>query len=294
MILEGIFVPNVTPFDERGEIQYEALADLIEFWLGAGVSGLVVNASTGEGPMLSREEKRGLVEFVREKVNGRGMVIAGTGAIGTRDTIELTRDAEDLGADAALVTTPFFFKPTDEELVEHFMALDAAVNLPFILYNVPKFTGYTVTPSTINRISGACNNMIGIKDSSGNPGAMAENIRLFGDGISVLSGAADMTLLTLALGGRGAILAVANFIPEICVGLYKAAGKGDLEEAGRSQQLVSYVNKVIVREHPQVAAVKAALSLKGHAAGIPRRPFKPMSDDIKQVIHGDLMSMGLL
>ena len=294
MKLEGIFVPNVTPFDEKGEIENEHLADLVEFWLGAGVSGLVVNASTGEGPLLSREEKRGLVEFVREKVSGRGMVIAGTGAIGTRETIELTRDAEDLGADAALVTTPFFFKPTEEELVEHFIALDAAVDLPFILYNVPKFTGYTVAPSIVDRISGECANLVGIKDSSGSPGAMAENIRLFGDRISVLSGAADMTMPTLALGGKGAILAVANFIPKICVGLYKAAKRGDLEEAGKSQQLVSYVNKVLVREHPQVAAVKTALSLKGHAAGIPRRPLKPLNDDMRETILRDLQSMGLL
>ena len=294
MNLEGIFVPNVTPFDEAGEIQYEALADLIEFWLGAGVSGLVVNASTGEGPLLSREEKRGLIEFVRDKAGGRGKVIAGTGAIGTRETIDLTRDAKELGADAALVTTPFFFKPTEEELVEHFEALDAAVDLPFILYNVPKFTGYTVAPSTVDTISGKCTNMVGIKDSSGNPGAMAENVRLFGDRVSVLSGAADMTLPTLALGGRGAILAVANFIPEICVGLFEAARKGDLEEAGRSQQLVSYVNKVLVREHPQVAAVKAALSLKGHAAGVPRRPLITLSDNMRETILGDLQHMGLL
>ena len=294
MKLEGIFVPNVTPFDERGEIQYEALADLVEFWLEAGVSGLVVNASTGEGPLLSREEKRVLIEFVKEKVDGRGMVIAGTGAIGTRETIELTRDARDLGADAALVTTPFFFKPTEEELLDHFIALDAAVDLPFILYNVPKFTGYTVAPRLVDRISRECANMVGIKDSNGSPGAMAENIRLFGDRVSVLSGAADMTLPTLGLGGRGAILAVANFIPEVCVGLHGAARRGDLEEAGRSQQLVSYVNKVLVQEHPQVAAVKAALGLKGRAAGIPRRPLKPLTEDMRDNVLRDLQNVGLL
>ena len=294
MKLEGIFVPNVTPFDERGEIEFGALADLVEFWLEAGVSGLVVNASTGEGPLLSREEKRVLIEFVKEKVDGRGMVIAGTGAIGTRETIELTRDARDLGADAALVTTPFFFKPTEEELLDHFIALDAAVDLPFILYNVPKFTGYTVAPRLVDRISRECANMVGIKDSSGNPGAMAENIRLFGDRVSVLSGAADMTLPTLGLGGRGAILAVANFIPEVCVGLHGAARRGDLEEAGRSQQLVSYVNKVLVQEHPQVAAVKAALGLKGRAAGIPRRPLKPLTEDMRDNVLRDLQNVGLL
>ena len=114
MELEGIFVPNVTPFDNQGGIDKEALYDLIEFWLGSGVSGLVANASTGEGPMLSREEKGDLIELVKDRVGDRGVVIAGTGALSTRETIELTRDAKDRGAEAALVTTPFFFKPSEE------------------------------------------------------------------------------------------------------------------------------------------------------------------------------------
>lgn len=291
---EGVYVPNVTPFDEAGEIDWGALEGLIEFWLDAGVSGLVVNASTGEGPLLSREEKRATIEFVRRRVGGRGAVIAGTGAIGTRETVELTRDAADLGADAALVTTPFFFKPTPSELVEHFVALDDAVDLPVILYNVPKFTGYTVAPETVDEVSRQCGNVVGIKDSSGSPGAMAENIRLFGGRISVLSGAADMTLPTLAMGGRGAILAVANFIPGVCTDLYRAAAEGDLREAGRLQMTVSYVNKVLVREHPQVAAVKAALALKGYPAGVPRSPLKPLSDGGVEDVHGALRETGLL
>ena len=109
MELKGIFVPHVTPFDEQGEIEKESLTSLIEFWLEAGVSGLVVNSSTGEGPLISRAEKRDLLELVRERVDGRGLIIAGTGAIGTRETLELTLEAKDLGADAALVTTPYFF-----------------------------------------------------------------------------------------------------------------------------------------------------------------------------------------
>ena len=294
MKLEGIYVPNVTPFDRHGGIDKESLSGLIEFWLGAGVSGLVVNASTGEGPMLSREEKAGLIEFVRDKLDGRGAVIAGTGAISTSETIDLTRDAKDHGADAALVTTPFFFRPTEEELFQHFASLTASVDLPVILYNVPKFTGYTVAPRVIDRISRECGNLVGIKDSSGSPGAMAENIRLFGDRISVLSGAADMTLPTLAMGGKGTILAVANAIPETCVGLYEAAMKGDLKEAGRHQLRVSYVNKVLVREHSQIAAVKTALGFMGHPAGIPRRPLRPLPKDEELEVYDALRTIDLV
>ena len=276
MELKGIYVPNVTPFDRHGRIDEPALADLIEFWLGEGVSGLVVNASTGEGPLLSREEKRRLIGLVMEKVDGRATVIAGTGAIGTRETIELTQDARDLGAEAALVTTPFFFAPSNEELFQHYASLIASVGLPVILYNVPKFTGYSISPGVVERIARECSGLVGIKDSSSNPGTMAEIIRLMGDRISVLSGAADMTMPTLAMGGKGAILAVANVVPGTCVDLYKAALRGDLKEAGGLQLRVSYVNKVLVREHSQIAAVKAALGFMGHPAGVPRRPLLPL------------------
>jgi 4-hydroxy-tetrahydrodipicolinate synthase len=284
MELKGIYVPNVTPFDHHGGIDVHALANLVEFWLENRVSGLVVNASTGEGPLISREEKKSLIEFVRDKIAGRGAIIAGTGTIGSRETIELTRDAKEAGAEAVLVTTPFFFKPSEEEIFQHFASLATSVDMPVILYNVPKFTGYTVSPKLVDHISREYGNIIGIKDSSGSPGAMAENLRLFGGRISVLSGAADMTLPTLSMGGNGAILAVANYIPDICVTLYEAAVKNDLKEAGRLQMKVSYVNKVIVREHSQIAAVKTALRIRGLNSGVPRRPLRPLPEDEKREV----------
>ena len=274
--LKGIFVPNVTPFTGQGHIDYEKLGDLVDFWLESGVSGIVVNASTGEAPLLSREERVELISYVKDRMGGKGRLVAGTGAIGTRETIELTRDAKKAGAEVALVAPPFFYRPTDMEVYRHFTSLLGSVDLPVIFYNVPKFTGYGVPPRVVNRIADECGNLVGIKDSSGNPGNQAENIRLFGSKISVLSGAADMTLPTLTMGGKGAILAVANAIPETCVALYEAALRGDLKEAGRLQLKVSYVNKVLVREHSQIAAVKAALASLGHPAGVPRRPLRPL------------------
>jgi len=292
--LEGIFVPNLTPFDRHGEIDGGALRDLVDYLMGAGVSGLVVNASTGEAPLLSKEEKRTLLGVVLDRVNDSVKVAAGTGAIGTRETIELTRDAADCGADAALVVTPFFFKPSDEELFQHFASLLASVDMPVILYNVPKFTGYSISPGVIERIASECGNLIGVKDSSGDPGNMAEIIRLVGDRISVLSGSADMILPTLALGGRGAIVAVANVIPETCVGIYNAYRKGDLGEAGRLQLKASFVNKVLVREHSQIAALKAASNLMGRSAGFPRRPLRPLSPEDEGEVVEALKQMKLL
>ncbi len=274
--LEGVYVPNVTPFNASGEIQYEALGELIEYWIGAGVSGIVTNASTGESPYLSRKELTEVLGFVLEKVDGRVQVIAGTGTMATRETIELTRDSKNAGAEAALITTPYFFRPTEEELYRHYAAVLSAVDLPAILYNVPKFTGYSIAPKTIARIAEDCSGLAGVKDSSGNPGNMAEIIRLCGDRIACLSGAADMFLPTLSLGGRGAVLAIANVVPGTCVELHQAFRRGDMATAGKRQRTASHVNNVLVASFPQVAAIKSTLNRMGYKAGAPRQPLLPL------------------
>ena len=276
--LEGVYVPNVTPFDAVGNIQYEALAELIEYWIGAGVSGIVANASTGESPYLNKEEISEILCFVIDQVDGRAQVIAGTGAMATRETIELTRDAKKAGAEMALITTPYFFRPSEEELYRHYAAVLSAVDLPVILYNVPKFTGYSIAPKTIARIADDCSGLAGVKDSSGSPGNMAEIIRLCGDRLACLSGAADMFLPALSLGGRGAVLAIANVVPGTCVELHQAFGRGDVVTAGKRQRTASHVNNVLVASFPQVAAIKAALNRMGYKAGMPRHPLLPLSE----------------
>ena len=276
--LEGVYVPNVTPFDAKGEIQYEALAELIEYWIGAGVSGVVANASTGESPYLNREELTEVLTFVIDQVDGRAQVIAGTGAMATRETIELTRDAKNAGAEAALITTPYFYRPTEEELYRHYASVLSAVDLPAILYNVPKFTGYSIAPKTIARIAEDCSGLAGVKDSGGSPGNMAEIIRLCGDRIACLSGAADMFLPALSLGGRGAVLAIANVVPGTCVELHQAFKRGDATTAGKRQRTASHVNNVLVASFPQVAAIKSALNHMGYKAGSPRQPLLPLNE----------------
>lgn len=276
--LEGVYVPNVTPFDAKGEIQYEALGELVEYWIGAGVSGIVANASTGESPYLNKGEISEVLGFVIDQVDGRVQVIAGTGAMATRETVELTRDAKNAGAEMALITTPYFFRPSEEELYRHYAAVLSAVDLPVILYNVPKFTGYSIAPKTIARIAEDCSGLAGVKDSSGSPGNMAEVIRLCGDRIACLSGAADMFLPTLSLGGRGAVLAIANVVPGTCVELHQAFGRGDVVTAGKRQRTASHVNNVLVASFPQIAAIKAALNRMGYKAGMPRHPLLPLSE----------------
>jgi len=276
--LEGVYVPNVTPFDAKGEIQYEALDELIEYWISAGVSGIVANASTGESPYLNREELTEMLDFIIEQVNGRAQVIAGTGAMATRETIELTRDAKNAGAEAALITTPYFFHPTEVELYNHYSRVISAVDLPVVLYNVPKFTGYSITPKTIAHIAEDCSGFAGVKDSSGNPGTMAEIIRLCGNRIACLSGAADMFLPTLSLGGKGAVLAIANVVPGTCVELYNAFKNNDIAMAGKRQHTASHINNVLITSFPQVAAIKATLNKMGYKAGVPRQPLLSLTE----------------
>jgi 4-hydroxy-tetrahydrodipicolinate synthase len=282
--LEGVYVPNVTPFDVEGEIQYEALTELIEYWISAGVSGIVANASTGESPYLNRQELTEILGFVIEQVDGRAQVIAGTGAMATRETIELTRDAKNAGAEAALITTPYFFHPTEGELYNHYSKVMSAVDLPIILYNVPKFTGYSIAPKTIARITDDCSSFAGVKDSSGNPGVMAEVIRLCGDRIACLSGAADMFLPTLSLGGKGAILAIANVVPGTCLELYQAFKNNDIVMAGKRQRTASHVNDVLVASFPQVAAIKSTLNKMGYKGGVPRQPLLPLTEAHEKAI----------
>ncbi len=282
--LEGIYVPCVTPFDVDGEIDFNALGELVEFWINAGVNGIVVNASTGESIYTSKEEQQKILTYILEKVGSRGQVIAGTGAMGTRETIQQTREALNTGAGAALVTTPWFFRPSEEELYQHYSTLLNTVDLPVILYNVPKFTGYSISPRTVARIAEQHSGLIGIKDSSNNPGNMAELIRICGDKVACLSGAADMVLLTLGLGGCGAVLAVANVIPSTSLELFNAYQEGDHEKAGKRQHLLSYVNKVLVTDLPQVAAIKATLNQMGYHTGTPRRPLNALSAPQENVV----------
>jgi 4-hydroxy-tetrahydrodipicolinate synthase len=291
--LEGVYVPCVTPFDAEGEVNFGVLGNLVEFWLDSGVAGIVVNASTGESVYLSREEQAETLTFVLDQVAGRAQVIAGTGAMATRETIEQTREAKEAGAEAALVTTPWFFRPSEDDLVRHYDAVLSAVDLPVILYNVPKFTGYSIAPRTVQRIAEQHSSLIGVKDSSGNPGNMAELARILGGKVTCLSGAADMVLPALSLGGKGAILAVANVIPRTCAELVAAYKEGDNGKASKRQHTLSHVNKVLVADLPQVAAIKATLEAMGYKAGPPRMPLSPLTEPQRKTAAEALKSIRL-
>lgn len=283
--LEGIFVPHITPFTRTGELDIKALKACVRFWMEGHVSGLVPCGSNGEAPYLARQERLKVIETVVNEVNGKIPVVAGTGSMSTQETIALTKDAADLGADAALVVTPFYFKLTDKEMHEHYAKVLEAVDLPIVIYNVPKFTGVSLNPAIVDKLASEYEKVAGVKDSSGSIGAITEIIRLTGDRLSVLAGTADVALPTLMLGGRGAVIAVANVFPALCTRLYEAFKNGRFEEASKLQNRVSFVNDVLVKRFNQISSIKEAMRLQGLPSGYPRRPALPLEDGEKRVLE---------
>ncbi|MGB9740795.1 4-hydroxy-tetrahydrodipicolinate synthase [Candidatus Bathyarchaeota archaeon] len=291
--LEGIFVPHITPFRRNGEIDTEALRRLVEFWIQGGLSGLVTCGSNGEAPYLLKEERRQILEVVVDVSNGKVPVIAGTGAIGTKETVQLTADAKDVGADAALVVTPFYFKHSSEELYAHYSTVLEAVDIPMIIYNVPKFTGFSLEPALVERLASEYSHVVGIKDSSGSFSQITELVRLVGDRISVFAGTADLALPTLMIGGEGAVIAVANVAPKLCHELYSSFKNGSYEKACEIQRVISHINEVLVVKQNQLAAIKEALNIKGLPAGYPRKPTLPLKEKEREEVRRFIKETGL-
>jgi 4-hydroxy-tetrahydrodipicolinate synthase len=291
LVLNGIFVPHVTPFTREGNLDLKALRACVRFWLESRVSGLVPCGSNGEAPYLSRQERIKVIGTVMDEVNGKIPVVAGTGSMSTRETITFTKDAKDLGVDAALIVTPFYFKPTNREMHEHYRTISETVDLPIVVYNVPKFTGFSLETAFIHQLASENEKIIGLKDSSGNIGAITEIIRLVGDKISVLAGTADVALPTFLLGGKGAVIAVANVFPKLCSQLYETFRNGKYEEAKMLQKRISFANEVLVKRYNQLSAIKEALRLQGLPGGYPRKPALPLDGEEKKVVQNLLKIM---
>jgi 4-hydroxy-tetrahydrodipicolinate synthase len=290
-VLDGIFVPNVTPFTRQGDLDVEALRACVRFWVENGVSGLVPCGSNGEAPYLSREERSKVISIVVDEVNGRIPVIAGTGSLSTQETISLTRDAKNLGVDAVLIVTPFYFKLTDREIIAHYRAVLDSVDIPIVVYNAPKFAGFSLNPEVIHQL--ACENeqVAAVKDSSGNIDTITEIVRLVGSRVSVLAGAADIALSSFSLGSRGAVLAVANVFPTTCKRLYEAFRNNKLDEATRLQKRITVANDLLVKRYNQLSAIKEALNTIGLPAGYPRRPALPLKSEEKAAVQEFVKTM---
>ena len=279
----GIIPALLTPVDGNEELNDAALRRLVSFVIDGGVHGVFATGSQGEFWAFSAEEKIRIWEATVDETAGRVPVYAGTAAITSRETIELTQAAERVGVDAVSVLTPYFVSPGQEELHNHYAAIAAATSLPIILYNNPGRTGVTLKPSTVARLAGIPN-IVGIKDSSGDLSLTAEYIRVTPEDFAVLMGRDTLILGGLLYGAKGAIAATANVVPALLASIYDRFIAGDVDGAREAQESLAPL-RLAFSWGTFPVVIKAALNLMGLQAGPARGPVGPMQPDKR----GDLL-----
>ncbi len=294
--MNGIFPPLPTPFREDGGLDLGLLAALVEGLNGTGLAGFLALGSNGEAVHVDEAEAESVVRAVRQAAAPGMTLLAGTGRLSTRATIEATKRAAGAGADAVLVVTPFFFKGSmsADALVAHFDAVADASPVPDFFYNVPANTGVNASPATVARVA-AHPNVKGVKDSSGDIGQLAELVRLAPPGkpFSVLSGNYGAALPGYAVGATGAILAAANVAPAECVAIRNAFLAGRLDEARELHLRLLPVARAVTSQFG-VPGLKAALELLGRPCGVPRRPLLPLAAGPREEVRHALVEARLL
>jgi len=286
MEFRGIFPALTTPFEADGEVSLSGLKENIGRYNKTGLAGYLVLGSTGESVMLGREEADAVLVAVKETAAPGKLLIAGTGAESTRETIARTKRAAALGYQAALVKTPYYYKPVyrAESYLRHYRAVADASPIPVLLYSVPAFTGVTLETPEILALA-EHGNIAGIKDSSGSVQRVGEVVSGAPAKFQVLTGGASVVYPALCVGARGAILALASALPEKFVELYDLVTQGRHEQAKNLQLALASTSKCIVTENG-IAGVKYAMDLRGYHGGVPRLPLLPLKEEKKQQIGG--------
>ncbi|MCX6653754.1 MAG: 4-hydroxy-tetrahydrodipicolinate synthase [Candidatus Bathyarchaeota archaeon] len=279
---EGTYVVAVTPFNNKGELDVEALKDNIDFYIENGVHGLVVTGSTGEFAALSDEETKKIHETSVERVNGRVPLIAGTAACSTKKVIETTRYAQDVGVDGALVVPPFYSKIDDEEIFNHYESIGTSVDLPIMLYNNPFTSKIDIKPELISKIS-EVDNIKYVKESSGDITRIWKILDLTKGKMTVFCGADNLALESFFVGAKGWICVAANIFPRETSLLYELANfKKDYVRALKHYQALLPLYNYLEDTGKFTHIAKYGLELRGMKAGLPREPFLPLSDQQKE------------
>jgi len=290
--VKGIIVAMVTPLKEDESLDEEGLRALINYLIEGGVHGIFCCGSQGEIYSLTDGERRKVIDITVDEVNGRVPVYAGTGEITTEKVIRLTKYAKDAGADAASIVTPYFIKPSSHELYMHYKRIAEAVDIPIILYNNPDRTGVNLDAQTVSRLA-EIDNIIGIKDSSGDLTLTAEYIRLTPEDFAVIAGRDSLILATLLYGGKAAIAATANVAPKLVVEIYESYIKGDLKRAREAQfKLLPLRTAFSLGTFPVV--VKEAMKMIGKPAGPSKSPVGSMSEENRKKLASVLQDLGLI
>ncbi|SDH05233.1 4-hydroxy-tetrahydrodipicolinate synthase [Alteribacillus persepolensis] len=276
----------VTPFDKSEEIDYSAVTKLVNHLIANGSDSLVIAGTTGESPTLSKEEKLTLFEHVVQVVNGRVPVIAGTGCNNTKASIELTKQAEKTGVDAVMLVTPYYSKPNQEGMYLHFKTVAASTNLPVMLYNIPGRSAAGLNPETIIRLS-EINNIVAVKEASGDLDAMATIIQHTPDNFLLYSGDDSLTLPVMSIGGAGVVSISSHIIGNEMQDMVQSFLNGHPQYASKChRELLSTMKAMFTAPSP--APVKAALEMQGVISGDVRLPMVRLNEEEMNVLRGTL------
>ena len=290
MKLSGVMPPITTPF-EHGKLASTKLKMNFQKWNQTGLSGYLVLGSNGEAVYLNEKEKIKVVEISRESIPSSKIMLVGTGAESTQETIRFTNQAAKMGADCALVVTPSYFKGSmkPQILYDHFIAVAESSRIGILIYNVPQFTGINLDPEVVAKLS-EHSNILGIKDSSGNIGQLSEIINLSRKGFAVFVGSAPVFYPALCIGAVGGILAVANVVPQECVQIQNLFNKGKMNEARLLQNRLTHLAKAVTTKYG-IGGLKMAMDLAGYFGGNPRLPLKRQGKEVDEEVKRLLLRL---
>jgi 4-hydroxy-tetrahydrodipicolinate synthase len=288
---KGSFTALVTPF-RNGSLDEKAFRDLIEWQIAEGTNGLVPVGTTGESPTLSHDEHKQVVEWCVETVHGRVPVVAGAGSNSTREAIELSRHAEKAGADAVLVVTPYYNKPTQEGLYQHYKAINDAIGIPIIIYNIPARSVVDMSVDTMKRLF-ELKNIAGVKDATANVVRVSQQRLAMGDGFIQLSGEDATALGFMAHGGHGCISVTSNVAPRLCATFQNACLNGDFASALSLQDKLMPLHTALFLE-TNPAPAKYALSVLGKCPETVRLPMVPVAEPTRAAIRAAMVHAGLV
>ena len=292
IIFKGCGTAIITPFTKDDKVDFEAFGKLIEYQISEKVDAIIVCGTTGEASTMTLDEKKETIQFAVQKVNKRIPVIAGTGANCTKNAIEMTKYAEIIGVDGALVVTPYYNKTTQAGLIAHYSAIAKETNLPIILYSVPSRTGVNILPSTCVELS-KISNIVAIKEASGNLSQIAEISHLCGENLHIYSGNDDQITPILAVGGIGVISVLSNIAPKYTHNITQNFFDGNIAEAIKLQLNAIPLIKALFSEVNPIP-VKEACNILGFGGGTPRLPLISLSDTNKEILKKELIAFGLL
>ena len=284
----------VTPFNADGSVNYEKAADLAEWLINNGSDGLVVAGSTGEAATMNAEEKLELFRVVVNRINKRVPVIAGTGSNNTADSVKMTKMAEAMGVDGALIVGPYYNKPTQEGFYQHFAAVAQSTGLPIIVYNVPGRTASNISPAIVARLAADFENIVAIKEAAGNVAQVAELYSVLPEEFTIYSGDDGLILPFMSVGATGLISVLSNIGGGILQDVMQAYEDGRVREAAKlNARMVALANAMFIETNP--IPVKAAVTLvTGIDAGQPRLPLTPMEPANKAKMVAVLQEYGLV